>query len=176
MCSFQLEGEEPPPPLPPISAATPPRQQQQQEAQPSPPDTVGQSLLGPPSGSGGAEFLQQFVASAFDEMYRDEALSPAAMNTSLDGSQWREYSAQQSNPPWSGHHHQQTIAPSPEEQAWLDHEFDMAMECGEEASASMHSHSDAEEEEVYVKHMLAMHPALDEEEARWLYRQGQHLR
>jgi hypothetical protein len=171
MRSFQLEGEEVPPPLPtaapvrpPQPAAAPPQQQQQTTNHANPP-------------GGGAEFLQQFVTNAFDEIYRDEAPSAMPMEASVGRSLWREYTAQQDGPHRSGSHHQQTIAPSPEEQAWLDQEFDLVMEpCGEEAPASMHFPSEKEEEEAYIRYMLALHPALDEEEARWLYRQGQHLR
>jgi len=83
---------------------------------------------------------------------------------------------------------------SGEEQAWLDHEFDMAdMAMESDAEAASHTGSlwsdesprhfygqaedEAEEgEETFVARLLASHPQLNVEEAKWLYMQERSQR
>ena len=73
------------------------------------------------------------------------------------------------------------VAPSAEEQAWLDAEFDMSMESDADAAShpGWNEHPDPpgapdpreDTEEAYVSRLLGCHPQLTTEEARWLYAQ-----
>lgn len=175
--TFRLSGEELPmlPPAVPSGGGEPSsRPRSISEPAPSsapqaaPPLGFGlpQSILGggaPPGGGANSSYLEQAVANVFDEIYRDDA--PAAHATLV------------ADP--HGHPPPALVAPSAEEQAWLDQEFDSAMEaCGEDANSRSGSWwspeggdvtTSREDEEHYVKAMLQEHPALDEDEARWLF-------
>jgi len=99
----------------------------------------------------GAEQIEMFVEEAFDEM--DEALARQQRHTEP----------------------QFEARPSVEEQAWLDAEYDNDMILADMDEAPLMDEADVEEEE-YVRQMLALHPALDEEEARWLYERERYAR
>ena len=62
------------------------------------------------------------------------------------------------------HHVPPHMAPTLEEQAWLDQEMEMI-----DVVACTPEQPEDEEEEEYVRRLLQMHPALDEDEARWLF-------
>ena len=112
---------------------------------PSPPAAGGGvPLMRQPSG---AEQLEMFVDEAFTEM--DEALAVAPLGNQSLG-----------------------VRPSVEEQEWLDQQYDLILECDpsiEGPAYTPEGWSEPNEEEEYVRGLLASHPALDEEEARWLY-------
>ena len=73
----------------------------------------------------------------------------------------------------------QYVSPTQEEQAWLDSEYDeLIMQTEAAPCAAVHDFASAAaaEEEEYVRRLLALHPALDVDEARWLYQRERSAR
>jgi len=96
----------------------------------------------------GAEHIEMFVEEAFDEM--DAALA--------------QQQAQRQEAAYFD------ARPSAEEQAWLDREYEeMMVEAPDEVEARA-------EEDEFVRRLLMQHPALEEEEARWLYARERNAR
>lgn len=112
--------------------------------------------------------IEMFVENTFDEM--DEALARGGHESS--GAH-----AQSTTPP--------VYEPNGEEQAWLDMEWDRGCDhVYDEARDGEYDEADVtlmgdtssgvevdECEESWVRALLAAHPAIDEEEARWLWEQ-----
>jgi len=126
--------------------------------------------------SSGADVVEMFVQEAFDEMdsvLEQRRSSGEHGSTAVAGSSSRR----------DAHHappllHHLDARPSAEEQAWLDEQFEMDEDASRMADSDDYfwEDDDAEEEGAYVRRLLALHPALDEEEARWLYQRERSQR
>lgn len=129
--------------------------------------------------------MDSFVEDAFDDLDSAIRLShvPHATCTPTNPSQ---PSASGQIAGWPGVHGNTIVYPgmyrlSGEEQAWLDAEFHEMQEVEMEdysaddasCAASINGcvdEADEETEDEYVRHLLTAHPAVEEAEARWLWR------
>jgi len=124
--------------------------------------------------------LTDVVESAFDDM--DSALS--ARNARRDRHPWPEPSPAASEPPLRPPRVDHYYRLNGEEQAWLDHEFEMEYEMEYEMEVASRTGSiddradnmDEETEDAFVRDLLLQHPQLNEAEARWLWQERERAR
>ena len=71
----------------------------------------------------------------------------------------------------------QYVSPTQEEQAWLDSEYDeLIMQTEAAHGAAVHDFASAADVLLLLRRLLALHPALDVDEARWLYQRERSAR